>query len=137
MTLDIQLVPLSLVHQVWPAVKEPIEEALKWGEDDYTIDQARQNIAEGKWMLVVAVDKEQVIHGAAAVHIYNMPNFRVAFVVAMGGKLITSPEAYEQFCKLLKSFGATKIRGVSRESAAKLWQRFGFRERYILVEADI
>lgn len=137
MTLNIQLVPLSLIHQVWPAVEKFIEEALKWGEDDYTVEQARQNIAEGKWMLVVAVDEEQKIHGAAAVHIYNMPNFRLAFVVAIGGKLISNPETYEQFCKLLKNFGANKIRGVARTSIARLWNRYGFRERYILVEADI
>lgn len=137
MKLNVQLVPLSLIHQVWPQIEDFIENALRWGEDDYTIEQAKQNLAEGKWMLVVAVDEEQVIHGAAAVNIYNMPNFRVAFVVAMGGRLITSPETYAQFCALLKSFGATKIRGVSRESVARLWQKFGFRERYILVEADI
>ena len=137
MTLNVQLVPLSLIHQTWHLVEKFIEDALKWGEDDYTIEQARQNIADGKWMLVVAVDEQQVIHGAAAINIYNMPNFRVAFVIAMGGRLITSPEMYKQFCNILKSFGATKIRGVSRESVARLWQKFGFRERYILVEADL
>ena len=137
MTLNVQLVPLSLIHQTWHLVEKFIEDALKWGEDDYTIEQARQNIADGKWMLVVAVDEQQVIHGAAAINLYNMPNARIAFVVAMGGRLITSPEMYKQFCNILKSFGATKIRGVSRESVARLWQKFGFRERYILVEAKL
>lgn len=137
MTLNVQLVPLSLIHQTWPLVDEYLEEALKWGEDDYTIEQVKVYITKGDWMLLVAVDERQNIHGAAAINIYNMPNFRVAFVVAMGGKLITTPEMYEQFCGLLKSFGATKIRGVSRESAARLWQKFGFKERYILVEADL
>ena len=137
MTLSVQLVPLSLIHTTWPAVEGFIDEALKWGEDDYTIEQARQNIAEGKWMLLVAVDEEQKIHGAAAVHIYNMPNYRVAFVVAIGGRLISSPETYEQLCTLLKSFGATRIQGVARKAIAKLWERYGFKERYILVEAKL
>lgn len=137
MTLNVQLVPLSLIHQTWALVEGYLKEALEWGEDDYTIEQARQNIADGKWMLVVAVDEDQIIHGAAAVNIYNMPNFRVAFVVAMGGRLITSPETYAQLCALLKNFGATRIRGVSRGSAAKLWSRFGLKERYILVEAEL
>jgi hypothetical protein len=137
MNLNVQLVPLSLIHHTWSSVEKYIEDALKWGEDDYTIEQAKVYITKGEWMLLVAVDEQSAIHGAAAVNIYNMPNFRVAFIVAMGGKLITSPETYEQLCKLLKSFGATKIRGVSRESAVRLWQKFGFRERYILVEADL
>lgn len=88
-------------------------------------------------MLLVAVDENNAVHGAAAVNIYNMPNYRVAFVVAIGGKLISNDETYAQLCALLKSFGATKIRGVAREAIARLWKRYGFRERYILVEADL
>jgi len=38
---------------------------------------------------------------------------------------------------LVKSFGATRIRGVARESIARLWKRYGFEERYILVEAKL
>lgn len=135
--LNVQLVPLSLIHETWPLVEGYLEDALQWGEDDYTIEQVRQNIAEGKWMLVVAVDKDQRIHGAAAINIYNMPNFRVAFVVAIGGRLISNQETYAQLCALLKSFGATRIRGVARESIARLWKRYNFRERYIMVEAEI
>ena len=135
--LNVQLVPLSLIHETWPLVNGYIEDALQWGEDDYTIEQVRQNLADGKWMLVVAVDKDQRIHGAAVINIYNMPNFRVAFVVAIGGRLISSQETYAQLCVLLKSFGANRIRGVARESIARLWKRYNFRERYILVEAEI
>jgi len=134
--ISIQLVPLSLIHQTWPLVEKFIENALAWGEDDYTLDQTKQNLADGKWMLVIAVRNEEVI-GASVVNIYNMPNDRVAFVIAMGGRLICSEDTYNQFCDLLKSFGATKIQGVAREAVAKLWKRFGFKERYILVEAKL
>ena len=137
MSLSVQLVPLSLIHTTWPLVKTFIEDALQWGEDDYTIEQAKVYITKGDWMLLVAVDEEGLIHGAAAVNVYNMPNARVAFVVAIGGRLISSDETYAQLCSLLKSFGATKIRGVARESIAKLWKRYGFEERYILVEAKL
>jgi hypothetical protein len=137
MTLQVQLVPLSLIHKTWPLVDEYLEEALKWGEDDYTIEQVKVYITKGDWMLLVAVDEKQNIHGAAAVNVYNMPNDRVAFVVAIGGRLISSDETYAQLCALLKSFGATKIQGVARESIARLWKRYGFKERYILVEAKL
>ena len=137
MSLSVQLVPLSLIHTTWPLVEKFIEDALQWGEDDYTIEQAKVYITKGDWMLLVAVDEEGLIHGAAAVNIYNMPNARIAFVVAIGGRLISSDETYAQLCSLVKSFGATKIRGVARESIAKLWKRYGFEERYILVEAKL
>ena len=137
MMLQVQLVPLSLIHKTWPLVDEYLEEALRWGEDDYTLEQVKVYVTKGDWMLLVAVDEKQNIHGAAAVHIYNMPNDRVAFVVAMGGRLISSAETYEQFSNLLRSFGATKVQGVAREAVARLWKRFGFKERYILVEAKL
>lgn len=137
MSLSVQLVPLSLIHTTWPLVEKFIEDALQWGEDDYTIEQVKVYIAKGDWMLLVAVDEESLIHGAAAVNVYNMPNDRVAFIVAIGGRLISNDETYTQLCSLVKSFGATKIQGVARESIAKLWKRYGFKERYILVEAKL
>ena len=132
-----QLVPLSVIHKTWPLVESYLAEALKWGEDDYTIEQVKVFITKGEWMLLVAVDEQNAIHGAAAINIYNMPNHRVAFVVAIGGRLISSPETYEQLCNLLREFGATKIQGVAREAIARLWKRYGFEERYILVEAKL
>jgi hypothetical protein len=137
MNLRVELVPLSLVHQTWPLVEKFLEEALKWGEDDYTVEQVKVFITKGEWMLLVAVDEQNAVHGAAAVNIYNMPNHRVAFIVAIGGRFISSPQTYEQLCNLLRGFGATKIRGVARESIARLWKRYGFKERYILVEAKL
>jgi hypothetical protein len=38
---------------------------------------------------------------------------------------------------LLKSYGATKIQGAAREAIARLWTRYGFKERYRIVEARL
>jgi hypothetical protein len=46
-------------------------------------------------------------------------------------------DTYAQLCEVLKGFGATKIQGAARESIARLWSRYGFKERYIIVEAKI
>ena len=137
MTLTIAPVPVQHVHQTWPLVEKFLADALKWGEDDYTVDQAKASLASGQWMLVVAVDEENTIHGAAAVNFNNMPNDRVAFVVAIGGKLISNQDTYKQLVTLLKSYGATKIQGAAREAIARLWTRYGFKERYRIVEAKI
>ena len=137
MNLTIQPVNITFFHQTWPLVEGFLAEALKWGEDDYTVEQAKANLANGTWLLVVAVDEENKIHGAAAVNFNNMPNDRVAFVVAIGGKLISNQDTYKQFTELLKAYGATKIQGAARESIARLWTRYGFKERYRIVEAKI
>jgi len=137
MTLSIQPVGTAYFHQTWPLVEGFLAEALKWGEDDYTADQAKTYLARGDWALIVAVDEENKIQGAAAVNFLNMPNDRVAFVVAIGGKLISNKDTYEQFSTLLKSYGATKIQGAAREAIARLWTRYGFKERYRIVEAKL
>ena len=137
MNLTIQPVFTAAFNQTWPLVEGFLAEALKWGEDDYTADQAKVYLAKGDWLLVVAVDEENTIHGAAAISFNNMPNDRIAFVVAIGGKLISNQDTYTQFTALLKAHGATKIQGAARESIARLWTRYGFKERYRIVEAKI
>jgi hypothetical protein len=137
LNLTIQPVFTAAFNQTWPLVEGFLAEALKWGEDDYTADQAKVYLAKGDWLLVVAVDEENTIHGAAAISFNNMPNDRIAFVVAIGGKLISNQDTYTQFTALLKAHGATKIQGAARESIARLWTRYGFKERYRIVEAKI
>jgi hypothetical protein len=137
MILSIQPVPTTQFHQTWHLVEEFLAEALKWGEDDYTKEQAKALLAQGSWLLLVAVDEENKIHGAASVNFINMPNDRIAFITAIGGKLISNSDTYAQLCQVLKGFGATKIQGAARESIARLWSRYGFKERYIIVEAKI
>ena len=137
MNLTIKPVPVQLVNQTWSLVEGFLADALKWGEDDYTAEQAKVFIAKGDWLLVVAVDEENTIHGAAAVNFFNMPNDRVAFVIAIGGKLISNQDTYLQFSELLKTYGATKIQGAAREAIARLWTRYGFKERYRIVEARL
>jgi hypothetical protein len=137
MKLTVQPVPPAVIHQTWPLVEGFLEEALKWGEDDYTKDQAKALLADGTWVLLVAVDEENKIHGAASVNFFNMPNDRIAFITAIGGRLISNTDTYAQLCNVVKGFGATKIQGAARESIARLWNRYGFKERYIIVEAKI
>lgn len=134
--MNIQHVTSEYVNQVWPQVEEFISAALAY-QDDYNIEHAKVYVSNGTWTLIVASDENGVIHGAATVLFYNRPNDRVAFVVTMGGKLITGQETYAQFANLLKAFGATYIEGASRESATRLWQRFGLKEKYRISGAKL
>lgn len=137
MKLTVQPVATGNVHQTWPLVEKFITEALKWGGDDYTVEQAKVFLAKGDWLLAVAVDEQNEVHGASAINFFNMPNDRIAFVIAIGGKLISNQDTFKQFSMLLKSYGATKIQGAARESIARLWTRYGFTERYRIVETKL
>ena len=134
--MRIQHVDTNYVNQIWPQVEKFIEAALAY-QDDYNIEHAKVYVANGTWTLLVALDDTGKIHGAATVLFYNRPNDRVAFVITMGGKLITGQETYAQFSDLLKAFGATYIEGASRESATRLWERFGLKEKYRIAGAKL
>lgn len=135
--MNIQLVPLSTVHRLWPSVEGFLADGLEHSEDDYTIDQVRSEVAKGSWMLLVAVDEENMIQGAMTVHVYNALNHRIAFVTSTGGRFIINKDTFKQLCNLVKSFGATKIRGVGRDSVVRLLSSVGMRKRYTTFEADL
>ena len=136
MTLKIQPVPTSNFHQTWPLVEEFFTKATKFSED-YTVDQIKALLASGSWLLLVATDEENNIHGAGSVNFINMPNDRVAFVTAISGKGIVNPDVYTQLTSILRGFGATKIQCAARESAAKLYEGVGFTHKHIILEVKI
>jgi len=143
MNLTIRQVDTIYVQQVWPMVKPFLEEAMAKGGDfpdwaqDYTVEHIQSFLTNGAWLLVVAADEENKIHGAATVSFINYPVHRVAFVTAIGGKLISSQETFEQFKALLKHRGATKIQGYGRDAIVRLWKRYEFEPRNTLVEVLI
>lgn len=143
MNLKIRHVDTSYVQQVWSMVEPFLEEAMakggnfpEWAQD-YTVDHIQSFLTNGAWLLVVAADDEGTIHGAATVSFINYPMHRVAFVTAIGGKLISNQETFDQFKTLLKMRGATKIQGYGRDAIVRLWKRYNFEPRNTLVEVLI
>ena len=134
MTLQVQPVSPQFVNQTWPLVEELFVKANKYDAGDYTIDQIKALQANGSLLLLVAVDTENNIHGAASLSFYNMPNYRVGFITAMAGKAIVNEEVYEQVCAIAKANGATRVQCAARESAAKLYKQVGMQERHIIME---
>jgi hypothetical protein len=131
--MKVQHVPLEWVNRTWDMVEEYIQSALNHAKGDYTIEQVKTYLTQGSWTLLVATDDENKIHGAAVVNFYNRPNDRVAFVVTIGGKLITSKDTFAQLKAYLVAMGATVLEGAARESIARLWSRYGFSEKYRIV----
>lgn len=136
MNLTVRHVEATHIQQVWPLVGAFIEDALSKveGNPDYNIHHVQSFLTSGQWLLLVAVDEEGVVHGAATVSFINYPMHRVAFITAIGGKLISNQETFDQLRNLMKSYGATKIQGFGRESIVRLWQRYNFEPRNTLVE---
>ena len=123
--------------QAWPLVENYIKMALVHDSEDYTLEQIKLFVCTGNWILLVAVDEEGKIHGAATSTFINYPNDRVAFITFMGGKLITNSNTFDQMTYVLKGFGATKIHAAVRESMARFSRRYGLKEIYRIVETRI
>lgn len=135
--MKVQFVPVEYIHQTWPQVEAFVVSALQYCQGDLTVEQAKVRLADGRWEMYVAVDDFGVIQGAAAVQFNNMPNDRVAFIMTMGGKLITNPDNWKQFVEVLKYRGATRIEGAVRESMARFCTKYGLTEKYRIVGVSI
>jgi len=140
MSLTVRPVDINHVQQVWPMVEEFIQEALDKGGDfpewaaSYNTSHVQSFLTAGQWILFVAVDEENKIHGAMTVSFINYPLHRVAFVTTTGGKFIANSELLDQLKVLVKLHGATKIQAYCRESMTRLLSRAGFEPRNTLVE---
>lgn len=133
--MKVQYVDPKYLHYVWKDVEDYLEKALAQSGGEYDVQQLKVLIVQGFQSLLIAVDEDNSIKGAATVEFINYPNERVAFITAIGGKMIANQECWKQFEDWLTFSGATMVRGAAFESVARLWRRaFGFTSRYVMVE---
>jgi hypothetical protein len=136
--MNVQYVPIHHVNQTWDAVSGFLKSAIEQqtGNKDYTLEQVQVYVSSGQWVLLVATEDEKIV-GAATVNLFNRPNNRVAFITYIGGRLIVSKESFKQMCQILQTYGTTSIEGAVNDVVARLWQRFGFVEKYKIVEVTL
>jgi hypothetical protein len=137
MTLIVKHVSVEHFHPTWLLVEDLFLKASEYSTGDYTIDQIKALLANGSWVLLVATDEENVIHGVATIHFYNMPNYRVGFITVTAGKAIVNEDVYGQICSFIKANGATRVQCAARESAARLYKQVGMKERHIIMETKL
>ena len=131
-------VELQHIHQVWPMVEGYINDALVLGEAGeplYNLHHVQAYVASGEWLLLVAVDEQNTIHGAMTVAFSNYPLHRVACITTVGGKHILSADMWEQLKNIVKLKGATMIQAYGRPSMVRLLKRKNLTARNTLVEA--
>lgn len=139
MNISIQPVETNFVQRIWPLVEGYLQSALDKGQGpaDYNIHHVQMFLTSGQWLLVVAVDEDNVVHGAMTVSFINYPMSRVAFITATGGKGIVNSNSLEQLKSIVQARGATKLQAFGRDSMVKLLEKSGFEPRTTLVEVTI
>lgn len=134
-------VDTSLIHQVWPDVKDYINSAFTTGVNFpewstlYSMDSIRMQLLTGEWQLLVYCDEISVIHGALVVVYINYPLHRVAFVIAVGGKGLRTKQAYNELKEIFKHNGATMIQAYGRKSVQRALRIYNFQPRLTLMES--
>ena len=85
MTLRVAPVDPNHIQQVWPRVVDFIKSAVDKGttEDtrNYNEHHIQQYLVSGQWLLLVAVDEQNDIHGACTVSFINYPLLRYRVLV--------------------------------------------------------
>lgn len=137
--MKLRPVGMQFVNQAWLQAEQFIKDAENQYKDvEYSTDQIRVYVTAGQWMLIMVMsDDDAEVIGALTVSFTNYPNDRIAHITAIGGKLITERDTYQQLSDILKANGATKIQAMVQESGARLWRPLGLEQRAILVEAKL
>lgn len=133
----VQEVPLQYVNVVWPSVEGFLASAIPYADGDITLDETKSYCVNGVWKLVVVVDDNNEVHGAATLHFFNRINHRVAYITTVGGRGILIPEIYSQFSDILRSNGATCFEGAVRDSLVRLAARFGAIKKSNIIQLEI
>ena len=143
MDLKVQPVDVSYISQVWPLVEKYLNDALVEGAEKegidacYNIHHVQAFLTNGTWLLLVAVDEKNDIHGAAAVSFLNYPMHRVAFITLAGGQFIVNKDVLTELWVILKQRGATKVQAYGRDSMVRLLKRNGFTPQTTLLELTL
>jgi|APCry1669189000_1035189.scaffolds.fasta_scaffold01070_15 hypothetical protein len=133
----IYCIPNNLVDSIWDKAEPHLANGLLGSDAEYDINDVKLFLKERGWKLFAAIDDDGYVHGAAAVSFITFPNACVAHIGTIGGKMIINQNLVNQFKDLLKSYGADRIQGQVNDAIERLYKRFGFQHKSIVVEMRI
>ena len=138
MSLILKSIPARYIPLLWPQMEPYLTSALEEAVvTEYDTEHVKEFLETKQWLAVGFFDGQDELHGALTISFVGYPNERVAFVTAIGGRLLTDDENWDQLKDICRAHGADKLQAYSRESVARLWKRLGFENRAILVEAKL
>ena len=118
---QLKIIPSDYICQLWDQIEHYFKSASGAGTNDYTVEQIKFLLVQGKQTLFVIMDGEKLI-GAFSVEFSNYPNKKVMHIAAIGGKSVIEDETVKQLEDWARSQGATKIRAFAQEAQARLYR---------------
>jgi hypothetical protein len=123
------------LDSVWPEAKPLIQSALDTGKGEMNADQARYALTKGLAELFVAKTNDK-IDGVALVEFMNYPNYRIANVIAIGGRGVI--KHWDGFKQWLRLGGASYVEGHCYDSISRLWEsKLGLEKAYTVMRGKL
>jgi len=136
--MNVHAIPRHLVPKLWPKVSAWLDKAMTHSAGEYNLDQLQALVVRGDQVLMIAVDDAGDLLGAATVAFVLYPAARVAFITAIGGRMLANRDLFAQLCEWARLEGCTSVQGTAFESSARLWkEKLGFEEIYRIVEVKL
>ena len=125
--MKIYEVPIHLVAEIWPGVKDLLARAMKYHRF-MDVDDVLTIIREGRATLIVAVNDERIA-GVAVMEIIAFPKIKVGWVMALAGERGLY-QHMDQIMEWLESWcrqrGCTKISELGRPAWARVAKSRGY-----------
>ena len=118
---QLKIIPSDYICQLWDQVEHYFKRASGTGTDDYTVEQIKFLLVQGKQTLFVIMDGEKLI-GTFTVEVIKYPNHCVAHTTTMGGKGLFDKDTVKQYEDWARSQEVNKIRAFAQEAQARLYR---------------
>lgn len=137
-TVKITDVKTEDVELIFPQVKEHLEEALRYGLGEYSIDDIYIGLVTGLMHLWIAYETGGKIKASAVCEIRNFPQKKVCHILLMGGQDMASWfHAHEAVEEWAQENGADVMTAYTRKGMVKLVGHLGYTEQYMVITKEL
>jgi hypothetical protein len=123
--------------QVWGEAAPLLKKYIDLEPDFITIEQLEYSIRTGKMCLLVWIDPEEGISGAAAVEFIDYPQYRVGHGAVLGGKNVVKPHVLKELVAWMKANGATVAQCWCRDELVPMYKKMGMEETHHVMRMKI
>lgn len=112
---------------------EPLIESALADTDTITTEQTIEKILSGEFTLLMGINEG----GFAGIYVLSFSeeaNGSICMIVCAAGRGMASQEAFDSVCEFAKQNGAGRIMALAKKSAARLYERVGFKEKTSIME---
>lgn len=121
----------------WPVVGGFLDSALSHSEGELNAEDVRQMVKAGHAFVLVIVRAGEIL-AAGAVEVTQYPRYKVANIIAVGGKRVfLRRDEFQWLCRVARDMGCAKVQTYCRPSMARLLERLGMRQAYRVMRADL